>query len=690
MPLPPPKTEEEKADDEAFADVRTEKSYVIVEHPDEEQPDWDDDDADSAAAYKSAKGSEDDEDEKPEPMEVDEKAQGQKKADEEAAPEGQGEVDQPVEESQGETAEATPDQATGEDPKSGDAKPMEVDLTGDDDAEKTPKAKPSAKKSQKPSEPEGSPKPTLTELEKAAAAAKAHYEELSFIDEKSGGIVGGGTRRSVMLASRSGKRQNGSQFGRRRSPSRCEGPTWSPQCERSTRRIQARIWSSLSFRGRRFGSARSIYAKFRTEKWGRFKWISQELTSHLRGHKELKKFETPEFEEDGSKPWKPLMECLQKRIYQCREWEVLLVIKNSEDERFELKTRLPGNTVGATWKGLPYEPVGIKAVQGHNRWVTDKLGHANFIKRVYSLDPEYTPKMVDEDRLPRMNMIPDQEYLSSLPRVLYHSCDRAAMEGIIASGLIPGGFPKKTGRAHNYFTTCPPWKAQMRKLAGTRAGQPIYLAFDTELVMQHGCRVFATRKSILCLDWAPNSSLMYAYDARTNQFVWFNRAYAKMRQSYHDEVKSSYSTGNPQFRLSKLAESRNYMLSNARRNQEHLKVGEINLMRGAVKLTGITDEVALTQSQASREGPPPELTGFMLGQVCIIINEEMSGWAGKGKSKGKSKGKKGKGKGKFRDIKDEDLISNEIVQIPKRVCPTPLCATRHFDGLLSPRLAGLV
>ena len=97
--------------------------------------------------------------------------------------------------------------------------------------------------------------------------------------------------------------------------------------------------------------------------------------------------------------------------------------------------------------------------------------------------------------------------------------------------------------------------------------------------MQHGCRVFATRKSILCLDWVPNSALMYAYDARTNQFVWFNRAYAKMRQSYHDEVKS-YSTDDPQFRLSKLAEARNHMLSNARRNQEHLKVGEINLMRG--------------------------------------------------------------------------------------------------------------
>ena len=91
--------------------------------------------------------------------------------------------------------------------------------------------------------------------------------------------------------------------------------------------------------------------------------------------------------------------------------------------------------------------------------------------------------MVDEGKLPRMNMVPDQEYLSTLPRVLYHSCDRAAMESIIGTGLIPGGFPKKTGRAHNYFTTCPPWKAQRRKLAGTGAGQPIYLAFDTELAL---------------------------------------------------------------------------------------------------------------------------------------------------------------------------------------------------------------
>ncbi|CAK9107610.1 unnamed protein product [Durusdinium trenchii] len=414
VPLPPPKTEEERADDEAFADVRTEKSYVIVEHPEEEQPDWDDDDAD-----------------KPEPMEVDEKAQGeQKMADEEAAPEGQNDVDQPAEESQGGEAKETPGQAREEKTQTDDAQPMEIDLTGEDDAEEgKPKKKPSATKPQKPSVPEGSPKPELTELEKAAAEAKAHYEELSYVDEKTGRIVVKGEQEEGDARFKKWKEAERLAIRPKAQPKQVRHPNLEPTLRAIDTEDPSKDLEFAQLPGQEvwLGPEHLRQIPRRDVEWGRFRWISQELTSHLRGHKELKGFDTPDFEEDGSKPWKPLMECLQKRINQCREWEVLLVIKNSEDERFELKTRL-------------------------------------------------------------------------------------------------------------------------------------------------------------------------------------------------------------------------------------------------------------SKSQASREGPPPVLTGFMLGQVCIIINEEMSGWAGKGESKGKSKGKKGKGKGKFRDITDEDLMANEIVQIPKRVCPSPLCATKHFDG----------
>lgn len=48
VPLPPPRTEAEKADDEGFADVQSEKSYIMVDYV--EQPDWDDADADTEAA----------------------------------------------------------------------------------------------------------------------------------------------------------------------------------------------------------------------------------------------------------------------------------------------------------------------------------------------------------------------------------------------------------------------------------------------------------------------------------------------------------------------------------------------------------------------------------------------------------------------------------------------------------------
>jgi RNA:NAD 2'-phosphotransferase (TPT1/KptA family) len=39
----------------------------------------------------------------------------------------------------------------------------------------------------------------------------------------------------------------------------------------------------------------------------------------------------------------------------------------------------------------------------------------------------------------------------------------------------------------------------MKKLQGTRAGRPIAIAFDTELLMQMGYKLFATDEAILIL-----------------------------------------------------------------------------------------------------------------------------------------------------------------------------------------------
>ena len=86
---------------------------------------------------------------------------------------------------------------------------------------------------------------------------------------------------------------------------------------------------------------------------------------------DLKNFDAPEFEEDGSKGWKPLMQCLQRRINQLQRMGGSASHQENRGREVRAEDSSAGNTVGATWKGLPFEPVGIKAVQGHNRWVTD-------------------------------------------------------------------------------------------------------------------------------------------------------------------------------------------------------------------------------------------------------------------------------------------------------------------------------
>ena len=58
---------------------------------------------------------------------------------------------------------------------------------------------------------------------------------------------------------------------------------------------------------------------------------------------------------------------------------------------------------------------------------------------------------------------------------------------------------ERTGRAHNFFIASHPWDDAVggKKLAGTRAGKQYYLAFDTELVIQSGCKLFRTDEAII-------------------------------------------------------------------------------------------------------------------------------------------------------------------------------------------------
>ena len=53
------------------------------------------------------------------------------------------------------------------------------------------------------------------------------------------------------------------------------------------------------------------------------------------------------------------------------------------------------------------------------------------------------------------------EDVSGFPRIIYRSCDKSVTK-ILQHGLIPGGWPKSSGRAHNYFIANHPWDGQMQ------------------------------------------------------------------------------------------------------------------------------------------------------------------------------------------------------------------------------------
>ena len=92
----------------------------------------------------------------------------------------------------------------------------------------------------------------------------------------------------------------------------------------------------------------------------------------------------------------------------------------------------------------------------------------------------------------------------------------------------------------------------MRKLAGTRAGRPMYVAFDLELMMQHGCRVFRTDSAVLSPDWIPNECIICVYVAGARDFCHVNRGYPAYRKNYNNQRIKEHPEGTPVFSDSRL------------------------------------------------------------------------------------------------------------------------------------------
>ena len=115
------------------------------------------------------------------------------------------------------------------------------------------------------------------------------------------------------------------------------------------------------------------------------------------------------------------MRHLKDEIANLQEFEVLLCIRNNDDRRFKLRVCVPGGVEGATWKGMPWEPTAVKAVQGHKDWVIERIGNRAICQEIYSLDDEFDVDKLDRGYRPRLNSDPETSHsYTTFPRVVYH------------------------------------------------------------------------------------------------------------------------------------------------------------------------------------------------------------------------------------------------------------------------------
>lgn len=241
---------------------------------------------------------------------------------------------------------------------------------------------------------------------------------------------------------------------------------------------------------------------------------------------------------------------------------------------------------------------------------------ASMIRTMYTFDMDFDVSKVGDPMVhPCFSAMPEGSPIwEDFPRVIYHTCDQAAFLSIICNGLVPGGFPHKTGRAHNFNST-PPWKAEMKKLQGTRAGRPMAIAFDTELL---GTKLFATGEAILSPDWVSNVALMNACDMRSGEFFFVNRAYATHRKAYQAVLKEAKEHFDP---TDDLLSKMTMYLSDAELNFEGIKQ---RIEFGKLLPFSRKEERIVEKSADIREGEPATgnqlVSGYTIAKVAAMTS----------------------------------------------------------------------
>ena len=255
--------------------------------------------------------------------------------------------------------------------------------------------------------------------------------------------------------------------------------------------------------------------------------FSKRVTGLLRGydHKFLEPHHRhipPEFDDELYLNFESMYSYLRKRYRAQLSKQDLYLILRTQD-RF--MCRIEAGIVGElTTLDMPYRITHVKACQGHDQSLIDKVGTAPLVKQIISLDYQFTVEDLKRGLYPRVPIYPHlaEAEVPEEFRVIYHYTSWDALQQIICTGIFPGATSCK---GHVYMTRHAPWEIE-GKDPGVRTNRPLCIAIDTDCALHYGLRLVETLAgAIISEDWVPNHCLIYALDCEKSQYLCANHGY---------------------------------------------------------------------------------------------------------------------------------------------------------------------
>ncbi|CAL1159046.1 unnamed protein product [Cladocopium goreaui] len=181
-------------------------------------------------------------------------------------------------------------------------------------------------------------------------------------------------------------------------------------------------------------------------------------------------------------------------------------------------------------------------------------------------------------------------------------------------------------------------------------------------------------------DWISNQPMINAFDMRSGEFFYINRAYVNHRKAYQEVLKEAKAEFDPTDVLMSRMEM---LMENAQLNFEGIKE---RIEFGKLLPFSRREDIEVEKSTATREGEPASgsqlVSGYTVGKMAAMTSTDACGFQRRGRNgPGGGNWSRGQGRHGF-ELQFKDISYNQIQDTPQVRCSHPICGYLMMDGHL--------